>query len=317
MPSILRYAARVTRKPVLGNKADQKRTVAIVGAGSLASALAPALAEAGYTITEIIARARTQSRRRLRSLERARTLAKKVGARAATVENAALDAALLWFCVPDREISAAASALAGRGPSGMRFAFHSSGALLSGELGALRKAGVAVASVHPLMTFVAQVRPSLAGVPFALEGDAAATKLARRIVGDLGGESFLLPARRKAAYHAWATMTSPLLLAYLVTLEEAAREAGLAREDARRMSLPIIRQTLENYRNCGPEQSFSGPFIRGDAETVAKHLAILGKQPRTRAVYVALARTVLARLPVENGKQLRRLLDERGRVKAW
>lgn len=317
MTSILRYAARVTRKPVLRNKADQKRTVAVVGAGSLASSLAPALAKAGYTITEIIARTRAQSRRRSQSLVRARALAKKVGARAVTVENAALDAALLWFCVPDREISAAAAALAGRGPSGIRFAFHSSGALLSGELGALRKTGVAVASVHPLMTFVARVRPSLAGVPFALEGDAAATKLARRIVGDLGGESFLLPARRKAAYHAWATMTSPLLLAYLVTLEEAAREAGLAREDARRMSLPIIRQTLENYRSSGPAHSFSGPFIRGDAETVAKHLAILGKHPRTRAVYVALARTAVALLPVKNRQQLQRLLVERTRVEGW
>jgi len=164
--------------------------------------------------------------------------------------------------------------------------------------------------VHPLMTFVAGARPSLAGVPFALEGDAAATNLARRIVGDLGGESFRLPAARKAAYHAWATMTSPLLLAYLVTLEESAREAGLARDDARRMSLPIIRQTLENYRSLGPEHSFSGPFVRGDAETVAKHLALLKKLPRTRAVYVALAQAALARLPVKNRKQLRRLLDD-------
>jgi len=124
----------------------------------------------------------------------------------------------------------------------------------------------------------------------------------------LGGESFLLPARRKAAYHAWATMTSPLLLAYVVTLEEVARAAGLRREDARRMSLPIIRQTLENYRRLGPRHSFSGPFIRGDGETVAKHLALLKKNPNTRALYMALGRAALAGLPVKNRKALRRLL---------
>lgn len=296
-----------TRKPV-----NQTRGVAIVGAGSLASFLAPALAEAGYTITEIITRGRPQS------LARARALARRVGARAVTVENAALNAGLLWFCVPDREIRGVAAALAkrraawiaGRASSGTGFAFHSSGALLSRGLEALRKAGVAIASVHPLMTFVAGARPSVEGVPFALEGNAAATKLARRIIGGLGGESFILPARRKAAYHAWATMTSPLLLAYLVTLEEVAHKAGLAREDARRMSLPILRQTVENYGNLGPEHSFSGPFIRGDAETVAKHLTLLKKHPRTRAVYVALARAALARLPVKNRRQLRRLLED-------
>ena len=278
--------------------------MAIVGAGSLASFLAPALGQAGYTITEIIVRGRTPS------LQRARTLAAKVGARAVTVETAALDADLLWFCVPDREIRAAATSIASRGASAIRVAFHSSGALLSGELEALRKQDVAVASVHPLMTFVPRSRPSLASVPFALEGDAAATKLARRIAGDLGGQSFSLPSRRKTAYHAWATMTSPLLLAYLVSLEEAAGAAGLSRKDARRMSLPIIVQTLANYGSMGSKHSFSGPFIRGDAETVAKHLAVLKKLSGAREVYVALARTALRGLPVKNRKELSRLLSD-------
>jgi predicted short-subunit dehydrogenase-like oxidoreductase (DUF2520 family) len=292
--------------------------VAIVGAGSLASFLAPALAQADYTVAEMIARGASQSQ------AHARAVAAKVGARAVTVSNASLDTGLLWFCVPDREISRTAAALAKNMAASMatrlpavRFAFHSSGALLSGELEALRKVGFAVASVHPLMTFVPGARPSLQAVPFALEGDAAATKLARRIVSDLGGESFRLPARRKAAYHAWATMTSPLLLAYLVTLEEAAREAGLRREDARRMSLPIIRQTLENYRSLGPQNSFSGPFIRGDAETVAMHLALLKKRPYTRAVYLALGRAALTGLPVKNRKEVRRLLDEETRMEDW
>jgi predicted short-subunit dehydrogenase-like oxidoreductase (DUF2520 family) len=281
----------------------RKPTVAIVGAGSLASSLAPALAQAGYTITEIIARGPKQS------LERARALATKVGARVATVETAALNADLLWFCVPDREIRVAATSIASRGASATRFAFHSSGALLSRELEALRKQYVKVASVHPLMTFVPRSQPSLIGVPFALEGDAAATKLARRVARDLGGESFSLLARKKTAYHAWATMTSPLLLAYLVTLEEAAEAAGIARKNARRMSLPIISQTLANYGSLGSKHSFSGPFIRGDAETVAKHLAVLNTLSGAREVYVALAKTALRGLPVKNRKELRPLLS--------
>jgi len=296
----------------------RKPTVAIVGAGSLATFLATALHDAGFTITEIIARDTPRSR------SHARSLAAKVGAQTVTAHSATLDATLLWFCVPDREIRSAASALAGhlaaraaahkknrvpnRVPNKFRFAFHSSGALLSRELEPLRKAGIAVASVHPLMTFVAGTRPSLTDVPFAMEGDPAATQVARQIVRRLGGESFSLPAARKAAYHAWATLTSPLLLAFLVTLEEAARAAGLTREDARRKSLPIIRQTLANYSRLGPAPSFSGPLVRGDAETVAKHLAALNKHPGAREAYVALARAALRGLPVKNRAGLRRLL---------
>ncbi|HMB83580.1 MAG TPA: DUF2520 domain-containing protein [Terriglobales bacterium] len=308
-------AERTTRK-----LSTSKSTVAIVGAGSLATFLAVVLNDAGFTITEIVARDSPRSRRH------ARALAAKVGAQTVTAHSAALDATLLWFCVPDREIRGAASALAahlaaraaahkkgraqGRVHSKVRFAFHSSGALLSRELEPLRKAGAAVASVHPLMTFVAGAHPSLTGVPFAMEGDDAATRLARRIVREMGGESFSLPAARKAAYHAWATLTSPLLLAFLVTLEDVARTAGLTRQDARRKSLPIIRQTLANYSRLGPAQSFSGPLVRGDAETVARHLAVLQKHPRAREVYVALARAALRGLPVKNRDGLNRLLRD-------
>jgi predicted short-subunit dehydrogenase-like oxidoreductase (DUF2520 family) len=288
----------------------RKPTIAIVGAGGLATFLAVALNDAGFTITEIVARDSPRSRRR------ARSLAAKVGARTVAPHSAALDATLLWFCVPDREIRGAASALAGhlaahnknKVPSKVRFAFHSSGALLSRELEPLGKVGIAVASVHPLMTFVARTYPSLTGVPFALEGDRAATRVARQVIRELGADSFSLPAARKPAYHAWATLTSPLLLAFLVTLEEAARAAGFTGKDARRKSLPIIRQTLANYSRLGPAPSFSGPLVRGDAETVASHLAVLKKHPGAREVYVALARTALRRLPVKNRDGLSRSL---------
>jgi predicted short-subunit dehydrogenase-like oxidoreductase (DUF2520 family) len=294
----------VSRKPTV-----QKPTVAIVGAGRLATFLAAALDDAGFAVAEVVARDSPRSRRR------ARSLAAKVGARAVSVHSSLLSADLLWICVPDGEIRSAASLLADHilAPESsnqrrIRFAFHSSGALLSRELEPLRKAGAAVASVHPLMTFVAGAHPSLTGVSFALEGDRAATQVARRIVRALGGEPFSVPPKRKAAYHAWATMSSPLLLAFLVTLEEVARAAGLKPRDARRKSLPIIRQTLANYEGLGPARSFSGPLVRGDAETVAKHLAVLEKHPGARKVYVALAQAALRGLPVKNQTNLRKLL---------
>ncbi len=309
---------KVTKKKMTGKSATEKLSVAIVGAGSLATFLAVALHDAGFPITEIVARDSPRSR------QRARALAAKVGAQSVTAHSAALDATLLWLCVPDREIRRAAWVLSDhlvarallRQKVISRFALHSSGALSSRELDPLRNAGAAVASVHPLMTFVVGAHPSehpsehpsMTGVPFAIEGDEEAARVARRIVRALGGESFSLPAKRKAAYHAWATMTSPLLLAFLVTLEEAARAAGLTRQDARRKSLPIIRQTLSNYSRLGPEHSFSGPLVRGDAETVAKHLAALKKHPGAREVYVALARAALRGLPVKNQDELKQLL---------
>jgi predicted short-subunit dehydrogenase-like oxidoreductase (DUF2520 family) len=219
----------------------------------------------------------------------------------------------VWICVPDREIRNCATALSAVGNWRGKIVFHASGALGSSELRPLKKRGAAIASVHPLMTFVSGVVPALAGVPFAIEGDAAALRMARRVVDNVGGQSFAIEEGRKAAYHAWGSFASPLLIALLVTTERVAGEAGVSRVEARRRMLPIIRQTLANYEERGPERSFSGPIIRGDGSTLEKHLRLLRKLPDARHVYLALARSALRSLPAKNREQLAAVLGDSGR----
>ena len=173
-------------------------SVSIVGAGRLGTALAERLADAGYGITEIVARGNQ------RSLMSAKELARKVDARFATVREAQLPADLVWFCVPDAEISNAATSLLNHNWKG-KTAVHSSGALTSDVLAPLRKKGAHTASVHPLMTFVRGSIPKLEGVPFAVEGDRIALRVVRRLIHDLGGVSTPVHKRDKIAYHAFAT----------------------------------------------------------------------------------------------------------------
>lgn len=278
-----------------------KLTIAIVGAGSLGQALAVRLDEAGYRVKEVAGRGGASQRR-------ARALARRVGARAVVVGRDDIRASVVWLCVPDRAIRGCAEALAGNGDWVGRVVLHSSGALSSDELKALEKRGAATASVHPLMTFVSGVVPGLAQVPFAVEGDPRAVKVARSIVRDLGGVVFAIRKGNKAAYHAWGAFASPLLLATLVTAEEVAGVAGIGRAEARRRMLPIVRQTIANYASRGPAGAFSGPIIRGDAAILEKHLRVLRRVPEARAVYLALARAALKNLPAKNKIQLRRVL---------
>lgn len=279
-----------------------KRSIAIIGAGNLGSALAVSLSHAGYAIDAIVARSSGGS------LRRARVLGKKVGAHGLAEPSPSLRAGLVWFCVPDSEIRNAAKALAEQFTWKGRIAFHSSGALTSDELSALRHRGAAVASVHPMMTFVAGSHPSLTGVPFAIEGDRVAVHVARRIVRDLGGDAFAIRKSDKAAYHAWGTFASPLFTALLATTERVATLAGIDRSAAKRRIIPILRQTLENYAARDAGSAFSGPIIRGDAETVMRHLRVLRKNPVAREVYVALAGAALELLPTRNQRALRAAL---------
>jgi len=283
----------------------RKPRIAIVGPGRLGSALALELKRAGYHVSEIVAGVSAASRRK------ARGLARQVHARW-RVEGARLDADVIWFCVPDREIAHAARQLAGTVDWKGKIALHSSGAIGSDELSVLRRRGADVASVHPLMTFVSRSVPSLKGVPFALEGDARALRVVGRIVRELGGETFPISKSKKLAYHAWGAFMAPLLVALLVTGERVARAAGVSNAEARRKMLPIVRQTLANYAKLGPAGAFSGPIVRGDDEVVRGHLQELKKIPEAEEVYTALARAAMRYLPAGNRKVLERVLGGRG-----
>jgi predicted short-subunit dehydrogenase-like oxidoreductase (DUF2520 family) len=280
----------------------EKPRIAIVGPGRLGRALALELKRAGYTIPEIVSGSSAASKRK------AANLARRVKTHASTSDRARLDADLVWFCMPDREIAAAARRFASVVDWTKKIAFHSSGALASDELKSLRQRGAAVASVHPLMTFVSGSMPSLIGVPFAMEGDAAAVRSARQIVRALGGEAFTIRKQHKAAYHAWGAFASPLLVAMLVTAEQLARKAGLSAVEARKMVLPIVRQTIANYGALGAAGAFSGPIVRGDAEIVRKHLRVVREVPETTDVYLALAQAALRYLPARNRADLKRAL---------
>ena len=280
---------------------EPKPRIAIVGPGNLGTALGLALRRAGYDIDSVITRPGAKSR------TKARLLARKLNTRA-WEDVAQVNADLFWLCVPDSLIREAARGLSGQRDWKRIVVLHSSGALASDELQALRAKGAAVASVHPMMTFVGGAQPAFAGVPFAVEGDAAAVRLAQQIVLSLGAQAYPIRKRDKPAYHAWGTFASPLFTALLATTEQVARLAGVPAKDARKRMIPILLQTLANYSAFGAPEAFSGPIIRGDVQTVRQHLRALRKAPVARDVYASLVKAALEYLPAKNSAALAKAL---------
>ena len=274
-----------------------------MGVGSLGRVLALALHCAGYPVSEIIARNAAKSRRQ------AAGLALAIGARPATIESATLDADVIWFCVPDDAIAATASELTSnhRDLTG-KTVLHSSGALPASELAAAKRRGAAIASAHPMDTYVSDSKPCFDGTPFAIEGDAAALRTVETIVRDLNGagEVIRISPKQKPLYHALGSFSSPLLVSLLSAAEGVAKKAGITRPRA--VTGKILRQTIENYLQKGADESFSGPIKRGDIATIKKHLTALKKIPAAREIYIALAKNAVATLPVMRAAELRRLL---------
>jgi predicted short-subunit dehydrogenase-like oxidoreductase (DUF2520 family) len=279
-----------------------KPSIAIIGAGNLARALAPALQRAGYRVTEIVARDAADSR------ARAALVARKAGATAVRWNEASLAADVVWFCVSDAAIAQVARAFARQADWRGKVGLHSSGALTSDELRALRPRGASVGSLHPMMTFVGKTAPSLRGVPFAVEGDAKAARVARRIAHDLGGEAFPIRKRQKTLYHALGSFSSPLLVMLLAQAEQVGRAASLSPAQTKQVMRGILEQTLANYFRGGAAAAFSGPIRRGDLATVKRHLKELRKVPGALEVYRALANASLKTLPIGRRREMERIL---------
>jgi len=287
-----------------GNSAKR---ISFYGAGALASGLAKSLAAAGYRIEEIITRDQPAS------LRKARTLARAVGARAATLDEAELASDTLWLAVPDAAIEQSSRELArrlavGRTTTRLRIVLHASGALSSTALAPLAECGVHTGSAHPMMTFVAGEPPSLRGVWFAVEGSSAAVRAARAMARSVGARSFPIQPESKAVYHLFGAMLSPMLASELEAAERTGVRAGIDPRQVRKIMEPIVLRTVGNVLRQGAGKSFSGPLARGDVSTIASHLRALSGTPEAE-LYRALASYALGALPVKRRAAMKQLFS--------
>jgi predicted short-subunit dehydrogenase-like oxidoreductase (DUF2520 family) len=214
--------------------------VGVVGAGRLGTALTAALREAGLEVEGPAGRGEVPH---------------------------GCDAIVL--CVPDSEIPAAAATIAGAAP----LVGHTSGAT---GLGALEPSRAAGFGMHPLQTFAERVghdgaREAFAGAGCAVAGSTpAALAFATGLAHTLGMTPFEIDDDGRAAYHAAASVASNFLVTLLAAAERIAAGAGLEPPDARSLLAPLVRRTVDNLGELGPERALTGPVARGDDATVAR-----------------------------------------------
>jgi RimJ/RimL family protein N-acetyltransferase len=104
-------------------------------------------------------------------------------------------------------------------------------------------------------------------------GTVAANHGMRRLAERLGMTPFEIDDEGRAAYHAAASVASNFLVTLQAAAETIAAGAGLGRDEARALLAPLVRQTVENIAELGPEDALTGPVARGDDATVATQRA--------------------------------------------
>ena len=266
--------------PHVGPADDGRPVIGIVGAGAVGTALGVALSRAGWQVGAVASRDAGR-RDKFRGLV--------PGARAFPEAAAVLDEChLVLVAVPDDALAGVAATL--HLYSGQAIV-HTSGLHGADVLAPALAAGTSAGSFHPLVAFADLERAlgALPGATVAIEGDEALLDLLAEMATSLGSVPVRLAPGSKAAYHAAAVLAAGGLTALLDVLAAVAAPTGLDEAGALAVYGPLAAQALANASALGTAAALTGPAARGDAGTIAAHLAaVAAAGDEALAVYVAL-----------------------------
>lgn len=289
-----------------GGRYFTRVTITIIGAGRMGGALAIALQRAGYSVEAVVYRGN-------RFIDGLRSALGPATRFLPEREFDSVPSETLIIASGDSDIGA----IAERTASIERFpetAFHTSGSLSSSELLPLRNKGVMTASLHPLAAvsdpFTGPDR--FRGSFFCVEGDPAAVREGKSIAQDLGGRPFSIPTESKALYHAAAVISAGHLVALLDAAIEMLQRCGLGSDEARAVLVPLASGSLANLKESPAAAALTGPFARGDAAALDRHLSAMshaGVGSDLRGIYLDLAARSVEIL-IREGRELNELLDQ-------
>jgi len=275
--------------PVSAEAADRpaRLTVGVVGAGRVGPALAASLRLAGHRPVAASG-VSDASRRRAAELlpdvplvEPAEVLAR---------------AELVLLTVPDDALPGLVEGLAATGavhPG--QLLVHTSGRYGAGVLDPALRAGALPLALHPAMTFTGTSVDvqRLAGCSFGVTAPEPLRMAAQALVVEMGGEPEWIEESARPLYHAGLAIGSNHLVTLVAQAMELLRAAGVA--EPGRMLGPLLGASLDNALRSG-DAALTGPVARGDAGTVAAHLAELREHsPQAVASYLVMARATADR----------------------
>ncbi|MFJ5803870.1 Rossmann-like and DUF2520 domain-containing protein [Streptomyces decoyicus] len=262
-------------------------TVGVVGAGRVGPALAASLQLAGHRPVAVSGVSDASVRRAAELLPDVPLV---------TPAEVLARADLVLLTVPDDALADLVSGLAETGavrPG--QLLVHTSGRFGTAVLDPATRAGALPLALHPAMTFTGTSVDvqRLAGCSFGVTSPDELRMAAEALVIEMGGEPEWIAESARPLYHAALAIGANHLVTLVAQSMELLHDAGVQAPD--RMLGPLLGAALDNALRSG-DAALTGPVARGDAGTVAAHIAELRRHaPQSVAGYVAMARTTADR----------------------
>jgi predicted short-subunit dehydrogenase-like oxidoreductase (DUF2520 family) len=246
--------------------------IVILGSGNVATHLALAFKQADQTISQVWSR----------SMVHAEELAIQVGANA--IDDLAavnLTADFYLVSVKDEAIAAIADHL--KDVSGI--VVHTSGSTPIEVLNSSKSYGV----FYPLQTFSKHKALDLSGAPICLEANSEEVmRILKQAAAFISTSSYEVDSEQRKTLHLAAVFacnfTNHLYHICYSILEKHGLDFALLK--------PLIMETALKVQDAVPFEVQTGPAVRGDETTMARHLGLLNEQPELQNIYKTLSNSI-------------------------
>lgn len=247
--------------------------IAIAGTGALGRSLARSLVAAGMPLRVILSR-NPASVKLPDELAAVQVMAPGTG-----MFNPA-PGLLLFLAVPDSAIGPMAERLSQSGRWEGTTVVHCSGAMPASLLLPLKNKGAEVAAFHPVQTFTpGSGLETFRDISVSLQGDEDAVTRLETVVEGLGARVLKVDEVGKLKLHLAAVFISNYLAALMEAAGEIAGDVIGANVNIEEIFGPIHVNAAGNIVRSNRRQALTGPILRGDSDTVRRHLdALKGKQ---------------------------------------
>ena len=254
-------------------------TVAVVllGAGRVATHLAPALVQAGYTLLQVWSRTEAS----------ARALAEPLGIAYTTNLDAVVTNADIYIaCVADGALPKVAEAIVRRVGYAPLF-LHTAGSVgmeLWQRCGA-QHYGI----LYPLQTFSKERAVNMREVSLFVEAsDEKAMARVEALAHSISHRVFRADSKRRARLHIAAVFACNFANAMYDAAHRLLAEDGIPFE----VLLPLIDETAAKVHTLTPREAQTGPAVRGDRGVMQRHVDALAGDERLQQIYGAVSELI-------------------------
>ncbi|MBQ8157843.1 MAG: DUF2520 domain-containing protein [Prevotella sp.] len=249
--------------------------IVFIGAGRLASNLAPALHEAGHQIVQVYSR--TQAAAEL--------LAAKVDAQAVdSLTQVVTDADVFVLSVTDTVLPSLIAVL-GEGRDKSVF-LHTAGSV---PMDVFSAHSCHYGVLYPMQTFSKERRVDLRNVPFFIEGnDDQSLQVAQQLAGSVSKNCRELSSDARRHLHLAAVFACNFANHCYQLSAEVLAQYGIPFD----VMLPLIDETAAKVHELSPVQAQTGPAVRYDEGVMNAQLQLLASQPLLAQVYQLMSQSI-------------------------